>query len=562
MFEKQIIRVVEKALGKKTDIKLEIPPDPKMGDYAFPCFTLAKTLNKNPSQIAKDIAGKIQTNKYISEVKVIGPYVNFFVKKSVLSENVLKDVYSKKDKYGSAKKKDYTVMIESPGPNTNKPLHLGHVRNMLLGNALINLYKKIGYKTVRVDILNNRGVHISKSMLAYKNFGKGKNPDKKSDHYVGDFYVKYAKELPKHPEFEQEIRDMLKKWEENDPATRKLWDKMNKWALDGIFETYKRYGVDMEKPYAESDHYAKGRTVALQGLKKKVFEKDEAGNVIVDLEKYKLGKKVILRADGTSVYMTQDLILANLRKSDYKVHKMIYIVGYPQIYHFQVLFKIFELLKYPFAKDCYHLPYGMINLPEGKMKSREGKVVDADNLAEDMKFSAAKEIKKIYKKISKKELDNRAEAIGMAAIKFFILKYDSLKDFVFNPKDSLSFEGETGPYVQYTHARISSVLRKYTKKVTDNVNYSMLDNEEEKAIIKVLQNFPEVIEKAAEEYKPNFVTRYLLDLSQAFNEYYHKHQILQDDKELEKARILLVSCVKQVLKIGLELLGIEAPKIM
>ena len=562
MFEKQILKVVEKALGKKTEVKLEIPPDPKMGDYAFPCFTLAKLLKKNPVEIAKEIKIKVKPNKYISEIKALGPYVNFFVNKSILSENVLSKVFEQKDKYGSDKKKDYTVMIESPGPNTNKPLHLGHVRNMLLGNSLINIFKFLGYNTIRVDILNNRGVHISKSMLAYDKFGKGKKPDKKSDHFVGEYYVKYSKELPNHPEFETQIQDMLKKWEENDPKIIKLWSKMNKWALDGIFETYKRYGVDMDKPYAESDHYTKGRDVALQGLKKKVFQKDEAGNVIVDLEKYDLGKKVILRANGTSVYMTQDLILANLRKKDYKVNKMIYIVGSPQIYFFKVLFKVFELLEYPFAQDCYHLPYGMISLPEGKMKSREGKVVDADNLAEDIKFSAAEEIKKRYKDISNKELDKRSEAIGMGAIKFFILKYDSLRDFVFNPKESLSFEGETGPYVQYSFARSSSLLRKYKKKITDNVDYSKLETQQEKAILKLIADFPEVIKKSAKDYKPNYITRFLLDLSQLFNEFYHKEPILQDDKDMEKARILLVYCVNQVLKNGLDLLGIKAPDVM
>ena len=556
------MKSISKVVGEKIDATLlEIPPNPEMGDYAFPCFTLSKKLKKSPNDIAQDIGKNIILNKYIKEIKIIGPYVNFFVNKKTLAETVLKEIYSKKSKYGSAANKK-KVMIESPGPNTNKPLHLGHVRNMVLGNSLININKFLGYKAIRVDIVNDRGVHICKSMLAYKKYGKNKKPNKKPDHFVGDYYVKYSKELPKHPEFEDEIRDILKKWEENDPAIRKLWKTMNDWAVKGMQETYKRYSVKMDRAYYESDHFSKGRSIVLQGLKKGLFEKDENDNIIVNLEKDKLGKKVILRADGTSIYITQDIALGKLRYKDYKMDEMIYVVANEQNHHFKVLFKLFNMLKFPFAKNCYHLAYGMVYLPEGKMKSREGTVVDADNMANQIHDSAKKEIKKRYKKISKKELEKRAELIGMGAIKFFILKYDPMKDFVFNPKESLSFEGETGPYVQYTHARCNSVLKKYKKKPSIKVDFSLLKEENERIILRLLENFPNTIQKSAEFYKPSLITRYLLDLSQSFNEYYHKHKFIQEDKALEQSRILLVSSVKQVLEIGLNLLGIDAPDVM
>jgi len=557
-FKKEIAKALSAEL--KQDIledDIEVPPDPKMGDYAYPCFSLSKNLRKNPAEIAKDLTDKIKP-KYISDVNAMGPFLNFFISKQDLAKHVLSEIYKCKTCYGSRAKQNYTIMIESPGPNTNKPLHLGHVRNMLLGNSLINIYKFLGYDTVRVDIINDRGVHICKSMLAYKYFGDNKDPDKKPDHFVGEFYVRYAKELPTHPEFEQEIKEMLLKWELGDIETRELWKKMNNWALEGFKVTYDRYGVKMDKPYYESDHYTKGREIIMGGLKKKIFSYDENDNIIIDLTNEGLGKKVVLRADGTSIYITQDIALGKLRFDDFGMNKMIYIVASEQIHHFQVLFKIFELLEFSFAHDCYHLAYGMVYLPEGKMKSREGRVVDADNLADEMHESAKKEIMKRYPEIDAKELEARSEAIGMGAIKFFILKYDALKDFVFNPKESLSFEGETGPYVQYSHARCCSVLKKYKKKVSDKIDFSLLNTAEDKSLIKLLYEFPSVIKKAGDQYKPNLVTRHLLDLSQTFNEYYHKHKILQGDMELEKARILLVYCVKQVLRTGLELLGIQA----
>lgn len=561
LFRKAISSALSNALGKEiSESLLEVPPNPEMGDYAFPCFLLAKELRKSPADIAKGLAGKIMPGKLIHSVIVQGGYVNFFVVKEELSKRILNEVFEKKEKYGSQSKKDYLILVESPGPNTNKPLHLGHVRNMVLGNALQNIFEFLGNSTKRIDMVNDRGVHICKSMLAYKKFGHDEMPEKKTDHFVGDYYVRFDAESKKDPDLEKETQEMLVKWENGDKETMALWKKMNDWAVSGIQETYRRYGVKMDKPYYESDHYMKGKDVVNNGLETGMFKKDEKGNVYYSDDE--IEKKIVLRADGTSIYITQDIILGKIRYEDWHMDKMIYIVANEQNHHFKVLFRIFEKLGYPFAKNCYHLGYGMIYLPEGKMKSREGNVVDADNLADDMNEAAKKEINERYPALSQEEAVSRAEAIGMAAIKFYILSYDPMKDFVFNPKESISFEGETGPYVQYTHARACSILKKYMQEPSPDVDYLKLGTDEEKSVLKLIEEFPDSVEKAGKEYKPSLITRNLLDLSQAFNEYYHKHKIIQEDKELEKARILLVFAVKQVLETGLSLLGIEAPEVM
>ncbi len=358
---------------------------------------------------------------------------------------------------------------------------------------------------------------------------------------------------------------MLRKWEQGDPETIKLWKKMNNWAFNGFDQTYKRFGIKHVKVYNESDYYKQGKKLVMDELKKGIFEKDEKGNIFVNLEKYNLPNKILLRSDGTSVYMTQDLILAKLKYADFKMDKSIYVVGSEQKLHFKQLFKILELIGFKNYDGCYHLAYGMIALPEGKMKSREGTIVDADNIVEDMIALAKKEIQKRHE-LDKKEIDKRAEQIGLGALKFFILKYDALKDFVFNPRESISFEGETGPYIQYAHARICSILRKFGEKIdksfVDKTDLSLLKEKEETELIKLLGKFPDVVENAADSYKPSLIARYLLDLSQSFNEFYHIHQILKEKQELRNARILLINSIRQVLKSGLNLLGIEAPERM
>jgi len=447
-------------------------------------------------------------------------------------------------------------VIEYPGPNTNKPLHLGHVRNMVLGYALSKILEANGNKIIHVNINSDRGVHICKSMLAYQKFGKNDSPEKsklKPDFFVGKYYVLFAKEAEKNPGLEKEALEMLKKWEEKEPETIALWKKMNKWALDGFKETYEKFDIDFEKEYYESETYERGRDIVLEGLKKGVFEKDEEGNIVADLKE---GKKVLLRKDGTSIYITQDLALAKEKYEDFKFDKSIYVVATEQNYHFKVLFEILKMLKFPFAEKCHHFAYGMVNLTTGRMKSREGTVVDADNLVEDMIVMAREETRKRHDKVNEKDLQERAEKIAMSAIRFYLLRTDPAKDIVFNEEESISFEGETGPYLQYSCARISSILKK-AGKVKESADLDLLKEKEEIALMKKLNEYSGVVKEIGEKYNIHALPRYLLDLAQLFNHFYHTHAVLQADESMKDARIALILAVKQVLSNGLELFGIK-----
>ncbi len=528
---------------------LELPPT-GIADLALPCFSMAREQKRAPQEIAKDIARaiKIPKGSLVRKVEANGPYVNFFIRYAAFMPVVLKAAV--KPGYGSGKKKKETIAIESPGPNTNKPLHLGHIRNMAIGMSLSDILKFAGYRTINVDIINDRGVHICKSMLAYQKFGKGKLPKKKSDHFVGDFYVLFSRELEGKPGIEEELREMLLDWEKNDKKVRMLWKKMNSWAVKGMKETYNRFGMHIDKAYYESDHYLKGKNIALAGVRTGVFKKDADGNAIADLENHGLGKRVLLRQDGTSVYLTQDIALAIKRYKDFRMNSMIYVVGAEQIDHFRALFKIFDILGYPFAKGCYHLAYGMVNLPEGKMKSREGTVVDADNLMDEMHQLAAGEIKQRDPKISEKELEKRAEKIGLAAIKYYILKFDALKTITYDPKVSLDFQGDTGPYVMYTYARCKSIMRKSKARM----KFVPLGPAEEE-LVKKLSMFPEALHHAASDYKPHVIANYAFELASLFNEYYHSVKVVGSDKE--SGRLALVGAIANVLKTCLELMGIE-----
>ncbi|MFH1505565.1 MAG: arginine--tRNA ligase [archaeon] len=561
-FKDEVIKLLKKEV-KLIDLDnfIEVPPDPQMGDFAFPCFALSKQLKKAPNSIAEDIAKKIKTNSMVVRIQATGPYINFFVNKDVAAEDTLSVIQKEKDRYGTGKKNNKTVLIESPGPNLNKPLHLGHLRNICLGASLHKLFNNAGYKALLVDIINDRGIHINKSMLAYKKYGRNRTPNKKSDHFVGDFYVLYNQKVKEHPELEHEAQKMLLEWEQGKPEIINLWTKMSKWALDGINQTYA--SLDFKtKPYFESQTYKKGKEIVMDGLKKGVFYKDKTGAVLVDLKKEGLGEKVLMRSDGTSVYITQDLYLAKKRYEDFKMDRMIYIVGSEQIYHFKVLFSVLKKLGMKFAENCHHMAYGMVYLPSGKMKSREGKVVDIDDLVEGMIKLAEKEVKKRDKKLSKKEIDKRAKTIALGALRFYLLKTDPFKDIFFNTEESLSFEGETGPYVQYAHARICSIMKKLGKEKVGKPDYSLLKTEQEQNIIKLLAEFPSVAKTAQEQLKPSLICRLLIDLAQAFNEFYHSCPILQEKQGTKTARLALIIAVKQVLKNGLALLAIDAPEAM
>lgn len=563
-FKQEIIALLSKETRLSTEelsLMVAVPPDPKLGDYAFPCFKLGG----NPKEQAEKLKAKLKLLDFMEKVETAGPYLNFYLNKSALASATLKEIFRQKKKYGKGKE-NKNMVVEFCSPNTNKPLHLGHVRNMALGDSLSKLLSFQGNKTHPVELVNDRGVHICKSMLAYERWGNKEKPTKKSDHFVGDYYVIFSQRAKENEKLEEEAQQMLVKWEQGDKKTVALWKKMNKWALDGFKQTYKRFGIKFEKEYFESEFYTKGKELVQEGLTSGTFEKDETGAIIAPLEEFGLTNKILLRGDGTSVYITQDMYLAQFRYDDYKFDKLIYVVAAEQNLHFKQLFKILELLKRPYAKNLYHLNYGLVNLPTGRMKSREGTVVDADDLLDELSGMAEQEVKKRYSNLSETEIKRRAEFIALGALKFYMLKVDPVREMIYHPEESLSFEGETGPYVQYTHARAGSILRKAEKdkgiKVVAKVDFSLLNTPQELAVVSKLNEFASIIDKSAADYKLSHLCNYLISLSQAFNEFYHAHAVISDDKKLMKARLLLVSGVKQILETGLKLLGIIAPKEM
>ncbi|MBW2986765.1 arginine--tRNA ligase [Candidatus Woesearchaeota archaeon] len=570
MFQNHIEGVLKKTLKLKT-VCLEVPPNPKLGDYAFTCFALAKDKKKNPVEIAKEFAEKIKPDDYILEVKSTGPYINFFINKAKLAEDTAKNIHKKKDKYGHSDiGHKEVVVIEYPGPNTNKPLHIGHMRNMALGVSMANIFESQGCKIKKVNIINDRGIHICKSMLAYQKWGEKKTPEsqkRKSDHFVGDYYVMFNNKLKENPKLEEEAQEMLRSWEAGDKEVRALWKKMNSWAFKGFDKTYKHFGLSkFDKEYFESETYKKGREIVLEGVEKGLFKKRKDDAIFIDLSKEGLGEKVLLRPDGTSVYVTQDLYVAVQRYNDFKFDKSIYVVATEQNYHFKVLFTLLKKLGYKWADGCYHFAYGMVHLPEGKMKSREGTVVDADDLMLEMEDLAREKIAERHKDLEEETVHERGTFVGLAAIKFYLLKIDAIKDMTFKPEESISFEGDTGPYLQYTHARACSILRK--AKESDltpdlKIDFNLLNNPSETALVQALAEFPDKTKEACVSMRPHIIAQYLLTLGRAFNEFYHAcHCLNEENKELAKARLLLIDCSRQVIKNGLNLLGIYAPEEM
>jgi len=554
-----IAKILKKTLADfKVDLKekeiedaIEIPPSSDFGDYSFPCFSLSEKLKQNPAKIALEIKNKINSKEFES-IQVKGSYLNFFLNKEKIAQDLIKEIISKKEKFGKSKPKKEKVMVEFPSPNTNKPLHLGHLRNMSIGESVSRILEFNGEKVIRTNLNNDRGVHICKSMAAYEFYGKNKSPNIKSDHFVGDFYVLFNKKEKQDKKLELEPQTLLQKWEQGDKKTILLWKKMNKWALDGFKETYKKLGIHHDKEYFESNIYKKGKEIILNGLKKGIFEKNSDGAIIADLKKESLGEKVLLRADGTSVYITQDIYLAKLKFDEFKLNKSIYVVGNEQNYHFSVLFSILKKLKFDFADKLKHLSYGMVNLPEGKMKSREGTVVDADDLIDEVQNLVKKELNSRYK-LPKKELESRSLKIALAAIRYFLLKVDTKKDMIFNPKESINFEGDTGPYILYSYARASSIIKKANKKKQFTIEKKLEKNEFE--LIKKLLQFEEIVSSAYNNMNPSAIANYSYQLSQQFNEFYHSVQVINSDNE--QFRLALVDAFRQILKNSLFLLGID-----
>lgn len=549
------------------EVPLENPPDPGMGDLGFPMFMFAKKFRKGPPVIAREVAeilsGDVELAEY-GRVQSQGPYVNVFVSREKATESVLKNILLSPESYGKTNSlSGRKIMIEFSSPNTNKPLHLGHLRNDALGESVSRILKFLGAEVYKVCIINNRGVHICKSMLAYKKFGSNETPESlgvKSDRFVGDFYVKFAKWASEDPGAEEEAQEMLRKWEAGDPDTVALWKKMNNWAVSGMERTYKRTGVSFDKYYFESDTYLLGKDAIAKGLEEKIFYKDEEGTTWVDLTEENLDKKVLLRKDGTSVYITQDIGTAIQRHNDWPFDQLVYVVGSEQIYHFKVLFLVLKKLGYSWADMLYHLSYGMVNLPEGRMKSREGTVVDADDLIDSLRDMAVEEIKVKNREEAVGDINDVAEKIALGALHYFLLQVTPSKDMLFNPKESLSFNGDTGPYLQYMGARITSVLKKAeaSPSVQGAVSdYSLLDEEYEWELLKLLAKFPDVVDEAGRNMDPSRIALYLYELSKGFSRFYHECPILDEKNPvLSKTRLDLAKAVLVVLKNAMNLVMI------
>ncbi|MFH1401004.1 MAG: arginine--tRNA ligase, partial [Nanoarchaeota archaeon] len=512
----------------------------------------AKNMRKAPQAIAKDIEKAIDRSGF-DRVVADGPYVNFVVDRKAFAEQTLKEVEEKGSLYGRHDQTGKVAVIEFPAPNTNKPLHLGHVRNMLLGQSTARILEAAGWTVKRVNLNNDRGIHICKSMVAYQKWGKQAMPDKKSDHFVGDFYVRFAQESKSDPTLEEEAREMLRKWEAGDEEVLSLWRRMNTWALDGFQKTYERFGISFDRQYYESRFWTEGKQIILDALEKGTFRRTPDGAVEAVLAPG-LPDKILLRSDGTSVYMTQDIYLAKLKHDDFEYDWSIYVVGSEQDLHFQQLFRILDMLGFAKVRGCFHLSYGLIDLPSGRMKSREGTVVDADDFLDEVVLLSEQEVEKRHA-LAKEEIKARADTIGKGAIFFYILKYDPVKSFTYDPKESLSFEGETGPYIQYAYARIRSIQRKATR-TSQAVDYSLLSSDQERVLVMMLARYPEVVRDAARNLRASTVARFALELAQAFNEYYHATPVIQDDAALQQARLSLIDAVAAVLQSALGLLGI------
>jgi len=570
-------------------IQLQITRKDFDGDITLVVFPFLRHSKKSPEETGREIGEHLQAK--IDEVEsfnVIKGFLNLVISDSYWIDVLYQACNSKN--YGIQKPDENSrlVMVEYSSPNTNKPLHLGHIRNNLLGYSISEIQKANGNKVVKTNIVNDRGIHICKSMVAWQKWGNGRTPEntgKKGDHLVGELYVEFdkhykaeiaglvekglsQKEAENQAPSILEAREMLRNWEARDPETVQLWETMNNWVYKGFDETYKRMGVDFDKIYYESETYLVGKDEVLRGLKEGIFYQEEDNSVWADLTQEGLDKKILLRSDGTSVYMTQDIGTAKMRFNDYSIDKMVYVVGNEQNYHFQVLSVLLDKLGYDWGRDLFHFSYGMVELPSGKMKSREGTVVDADDLMSEMVNVAKKMAEELGKleELTPEETEQTFETIALGALKYFILKVDPKKNMLFNPEESIDFNGNTGPFIQYTYARIQSVLRKAAK---NQVTYDALKRQfpeislKEKLLLKRIALFPEAVAEAGANYSPAVIANYCYELVKEYNQFYHDHSILNiDDSEKREFRLVLSVTVGKVIKQGMTLLGINVPERM
>lgn len=572
----------------KSLIQLQKTKKEFKGNLTLIVFPLLKISKKNIKQTTTEIGDYLlKKQPIITEYNAIKGFLNLTIAStywiSMLNTIHVTENYGMKEITADSP----LIMIEYSSPNTNKPLHLGHIRNNLLGYSISKILRATGNRVVKTNIINDRGIHICKSMLAWKKWGNGETPNssgEKGDHFVGNYYVKFNQEYQKEilamkatgltlKEAEKksllmlEAREMLQKWEIRDPETIHLWKTMNDWVYIGFEETYKNLGVDFDKIYYESQTYIEGKKKILEGFEKGIFYKKEDGSIWANLTSDGLDEKLLLRADGTSVYITQDIGTAKLRFDDYSINKMIYVVGNEQNYHFQALALLLDKLGFKFGRNLMHFSYGMIELPEGKMKSREGTVVDADDLIKEM-IQTAKEISNKLGKLDKctnKEANEIYKTIGLGALKYFILKVDPHKNMTFNPKESIDFNGNTGPFIQYTYVRILSILKKSSTKI-QYIKFLSKDiflNEKEKNIIQLISDFPTIVQEASDNFNPAIIANYTFDIAKEYNQFYHDYSILKErDKDIQKIRLVLSYNAGRIIKTCLKLLGINVPEKM
>ncbi len=586
-----VSRAVKELYGVDTAPEDIVPQTTKKefeGNLTIVVFPWVKAARQSPEAVGTAIGGWLVENEpAVARFNVIKGFLNLVIEPRFWNQ-VLSHIAGTEN-YGIIPVTDESplVMVEYSSPNTNKPLHLGHVRNNLLGFSLAEILKACGNKVVKTNIVNDRGIHICKSMLAWQKWGNGVTPEscgKKGDHLIGDFYVAFdqhykaeiadimereglsKEEAEKRSQLMQEARSMLVRWEDKDPEVRRIWEMMNSWVYAGFDQTYRRMGVDFDKIYYESDTYLEGKEKVLEGLEKGIMFRKDDGSVWADLTADGLDHKLLLRSDGTSVYMTQDIGTAKLRYQDFPIDKMIYVVGNEQNYHFQVLSLLLDRLGFKWGKDLVHFSYGMVELPEGKMKSREGTVVDADDLMDDM-VATAREVSAGLGKLdgmSDEEMAQIAETVGLGALKYFLLKVDPRKNITFNPKESIDFNGNTGPFIQYTYARIRSVLRKAAESGFAIGSYSdVVPGEKEIALVQRLADFPAVVAEAGRTYSPALIANYVYDLVKEYNQFYHDCSILREsDEAVRSLRLCLSEVTADVVRRGMSLLGISVPERM
>lgn len=563
-FKNEVVKIIS-GLDEKLDEKemislIEVPPSYEMGDYAFPCFKLAKIFRKAPNLIAEDISNKIQENPYFEKIENVGPYVNFFIDRAVLAETVLEEIKNEKERYGSSDiGKDKTVIVEYSSPNIAKPFHIGHIRTTIIGHALYRIYSFLGYDTVAINHLGDYGTQFGKLIVAYKKWGERSIIEKDPINELLKLYVKFHEEAEKEPNLDDEARKWFKKLEDGDDEAVELWKWMRDISLEEFNKVYDMLGIEFDSFTGESFYSDKMPKVVEDLQDKSLLVKSEGAD-IVDLEPYNMPPALIRKSDGSTLYITRDIAAAIYRKEHYDFYKNIYVVGSEQKLHFDQWRKIIDLMGYDWAEDCIHVPFGMVSLEDGTMSTRKGRVVFLEDVLKKAIEKTTGIIEERNPKLENKE--EVAKQVGIGAIVFQELFNSRIKDYVFSWDKTLSFEGETGPYVQYAHARANSLLKKGEFSVEDKVDYPLLKREEEIDIIRLLYDFPNIIINSSEKNEPSFITRHITEIAKNFNRFYHNCPILNEEEDLRKARLHLVYATKLVLNTGLLLLGIEAPNKM